>query len=191
MKLLVFLVLVYIFVFETFAFYNYSNLEESFDFCDETDFCKKYKNGTCSEERLEQIGQNMTSCTNVHYNKIIDLWDHGWDHRWDNNSWCKHLENIIDCWAPYDECYGIEEMKNLNTSVLEYAVRLLEYNYPWRFYGELRDCPIYLKLIGGDNTGTIFGGIFGAIGLITLAVCFVKGANKNTVRRMHTEATRF
>ena len=81
MKLLVFLVLVYIFVFETFAFYNYSNLEESFDFCDETDFCKKYKNGTCSEERLEQIGQNMTNCTNVHYNKILDLWDHGWDHR--------------------------------------------------------------------------------------------------------------
>ena len=189
MKLLVFLVLVYICVFETFA-YN-SNLEETLDFCDTTDFCKKYKNGTCSEERLEQIGQNKTSCTNVYYNKLLHLWDHGWDHRWDNESWCKHLENIIDCSAPYDECYGIEEMKNLNTSVLEYAVRLMEYNYPWRFYGELRDCPIYLKLIGGDNTGTIFGGVIGAIGLITVAVCCVKGANKNTVRRMHTEATRF
>ena len=81
-------------------------------------------------------------------------------------------------------------MKKLNTSVLEYAFKLMEKIQPWKDYGKLRDCPIYWKLIG-DNSGTILGGVFAAIVIIVVAICIINGTDKNKIRRTHTEAHRF
>ena len=90
------------------------------------------------------------------------------------DEWCTHLENILKCMAPYNECYKIEEMKKLNASILEHVVMELEKRH--KNLGELRDCPIYMELVGADWINCIPGwmilSIFGVavIGLIVLTL---------------------
>ena len=85
------------------------------------------------------------------------------------DEWCTHLENILECMAPYKECYKIEEMKKLYASILDYVVMELEKRH--NDLGGLRDCPIYMELIG-SFPGCIIISIFGVavIGLIVVKV---------------------
>ena len=85
------------------------------------------------------------------------------------DEWCAHLENILECMAPYKECYKIEEMKKLYASILDYVVMELEKRH--NDLGGLRDCPVYMELIG-SFPGCIIISIFGVavIGLIVVKV---------------------
>ena len=85
------------------------------------------------------------------------------------DEWCTHLENILKCMAPYKECYKIEEMKKLYALILDYVVLELEKRH--NDLGGLRDCPIYMELIG-SFPGCIIISIFGVavIGLIVVKV---------------------
>ena len=90
------------------------------------------------------------------------------------DEWCTHLENILECMAPYKECYKIEDLKKLNALILEHVVMELEKRH--KDLGGVRDCPIYMKLIGLGWINWILGwvmpSIFGVaiIGLIVVKV---------------------
>ena len=109
-------------------------------------FFEKYGSGSCSDEKIDQLEKQDKICTDHEESKIQDDWD---------DEWCTYIENILKCMDPYKECYGSAVMKKLNTTILNFTVGILE--HVDKDLEKLRDCPIYLDLVGNSGNSERFG----------------------------------
>ena len=109
-------------------------------------FFEKYGSGSCSEERINELEKQDNNCTDHEESKIQDDWD---------DEWCTYIENILKCMDPYKECYDSAVMKKLNTTILNFTVGILE--HVDKDLEKLRDCPIYLDLVGNSGNSERFG----------------------------------
>ena len=115
---------------------------------DLTGFFEEYGNGICEEEKMEQLKKQEQNCTehkDFFYTTLI-LVNIKYD--WNMDEWCTYLENFLKCWDNYAECYNPEEMKELNSTILEFTIEHIEHMN--KNFGKFRQCPIYLELIDGS-----------------------------------------
>ena len=145
---------------------------------DPTGFFEEYGSGICKEERMEQLKKQEQNCMEQadFFNTTLIQDD------WKMDEWCTHLENILKCWDNYTECYNPEEMKELNSIILEFTIE-----YIHEKFGKIRQCPIYLELINDSFPPDwyIFPIIGGVIYLIFGIVTAVQKFKKNNIRRLN------
>ena len=109
-------------------------------------FFEKYGSGSCSDEKIDQLEKQDKNCTDHEESKIQDDWD---------DEWCTYIENILKCMDSYKECYDSAVMKKLNTTILNFTVGIMEHID--KDFEQLRQCPIYLDLVGNSGNSERFG----------------------------------
>ena len=115
---------------------------------DLTNFVEKYGSGICNEEKFEQLNIQEQNCMEQadFYNTSALIY-----HDWNINEWCTHLENVLKCFYNYTECYSYDQMKKLNTTIIEWTVEPLSW-LGHGLFGTISGCPIYLQLTDNGSS---------------------------------------